>query len=225
MAVSSQVDSWRPEWYDRYSSRDTLRLARRVLETAQKHLAPESRLLDIGCGDGLLTVVLQDQCSQVVGVDKSPAMVNAARKRGCSDVREADGSNLQAAGIGAEEFDLIFSNDAIHAAILYVSKRYRPDGQMISPWYFPTAEEYREVLERNGFRDCQVEVEAVVVPLSISLREFLESVLFGFVADWADAPTQKKIFDEVEEIVGPVVCRHGVFYCENVYLHVLAYKA
>ena len=49
-------------------------------------LAPKARerILDLGCGDGVLTKHLMDLGCDVLGVDASPAMVEAAQVRGVS---------------------------------------------------------------------------------------------------------------------------------------------
>ena len=43
---------------------------------------PGERVLDLGCGDGALTAKLVASGAQVLGVDASPAMVEATRARG-----------------------------------------------------------------------------------------------------------------------------------------------
>ena len=54
-------------------------------------LAPVAgeRVLDLGCGDGALTVKLLEAGCRVLGVDASAEMVAAARQRGI-DAREVD---------------------------------------------------------------------------------------------------------------------------------------
>lgn len=67
------------------------------------------RILDLGCGDGILTQVLVDAGAEVIAVDASESMVAAARERGLV-ASVADGEKL---GF-SEEFDAVFSNAALH---------------------------------------------------------------------------------------------------------------
>src|SRR5206468_8391394 len=67
------------------------------------------RVLDLGCGDGVLTKRLVDLGCQVVGVDASADMISAAKALGL-DARVMDGHALQFNG----EFDAVFSNAALH---------------------------------------------------------------------------------------------------------------
>lgn len=70
---------------------------------------PGERILDLGCGDGMLTQTLAACGATVVGVDADKAMVAAAREKGL-DARVMDARQLNFAG----EFDAVFSNAALH---------------------------------------------------------------------------------------------------------------
>jgi SAM-dependent methyltransferase len=70
---------------------------------------PGERILDLGCGDGVLTVKIAEAGADVIGVDASPAMIDAAKALGL-DARVMDG---QALSFGPE-FDAVFTNAALH---------------------------------------------------------------------------------------------------------------
>ena len=90
-------------------------------------------VLDLGCGDGALTLRLVEAGARVVGVDASADMVRAARGRGI-DARQADGTAL--AFVAA--FDAVFSNAALHwmtrpdAVIAGVARALRPQGRFVA---------------------------------------------------------------------------------------------
>ena len=70
---------------------------------------PGEAILDLGCGDGVLTEKLVTAGATVVGIDVDKAMVAAATERGL-DARVMDARQLDFAGA----FDAVFSNAALH---------------------------------------------------------------------------------------------------------------
>jgi predicted TPR repeat methyltransferase len=78
---------------------------------------PTETILDLGCGDGVLTKDLEKMCAHVVGVDASANMIEKAKDLGCKDARVVDGHDL-AAWFDNEnieqhingKFDAVFSN-------------------------------------------------------------------------------------------------------------------
>ena len=126
--IASQT--WDPERYAR-NARFVSDLAAAVVGL----LAPEpgERILDLGCGDGVLTAKLGAMGCNVVGVDGSAAQIEAARKLGL-DARVMDGEKLSFDG----EFDAVFSNAALHwmrnpeAVISGVWRALRPNGRFVA---------------------------------------------------------------------------------------------
>jgi len=97
------------------------------------HPQPEERILDLGCGDGLLTEKLVAAGAQVVGVDSSADMVAAARQRGI-DARVMDATKLTF----DQEVDAVFSNAVLHwikrdpdAAIASAYRALRRPGRFV----------------------------------------------------------------------------------------------
>jgi SAM-dependent methyltransferase len=67
------------------------------------------RILDLGCGDGVLTLKLKTFGCDVLGVDASPDLLQAAQALGL-ETRLIDGHDLPF----HHEFDAVFSNAALH---------------------------------------------------------------------------------------------------------------
>ncbi|KAJ1987008.1 hypothetical protein H4R33_003077 [Dimargaris cristalligena] len=244
-------DHWKPQLYQQEAS-FVPALTESIVSRLQPHLNSEVTLLDLGCGDGVLTRTLQSQCARVVGVDMSSAMIEAARINGCQDARVADGSNLRAAQVGDGEFDVVFSNAAlhwmkrdpgqvvrevnrslrpsgmfigemgghlnvaaIHATLIDVVNRHGQDGEALSPWFFPTEQEYRTLLEQNGFQVQYIELVPRITALPGDVRGWLNTFAAPFVEGFDTLEEREKILDEVQEILRPVTQRpggHSVMY-------------
>src|SRR5580704_9095882 len=65
---------------------------------------PGERILDLGCGDGVLTAKIAATGATIVAVDAAPDMVAAAKARGL-DARVVPGQSLAF----EREFDAVFS--------------------------------------------------------------------------------------------------------------------
>jgi SAM-dependent methyltransferase len=72
---------------------------------------PGELILDVGCGDGVLTERIVGAGAHVIGIDSSEEMVEAARARGI-DAFVADAEQMDVERFGA--FDAVFSNAALH---------------------------------------------------------------------------------------------------------------
>jgi len=98
-------------------------------------LAPKrgERILDLGCGDGVLTKTLADLGCDVVGVDSSVGQVEAARALGL-DARVMPAEDLPF----DQEFDAVFSNAVLHwirradPMIAGVHRALKPGGRFVA---------------------------------------------------------------------------------------------
>jgi len=165
---------------------------------------PGERILDLGCGDGALTVNLVKAGAVVVGVDGAPDFVRAASELGL-DARLHDGEALPF----EREFDAVFSNAALHwmtnpeAVVAGVAKALKPGGRFVGefgghgnvaaivtamvaaararnadsslafPWYFPTPDAYRQLLESAGFVVDRMSHFARPTPLPTGIEPWL----------------------------------------------------
>jgi len=198
--------------------------------------SPNERILDLGCGDGVLTKQLADLGVNVVGLDSAPDLLAAARTLGL-DARCGDAQSLDF----DREFDAVFSNAALHwmldpdavihgvaralkpggrfvgefggfgnvAAITVASvavlKRHGVDGVARIPWYFPTAEEYRERLEAHGFSVDAIDLIPRPTRLPTDLRGWLETFWESFLNALPESRRETALA-EVEDLLRPALC-------------------
>lgn len=108
--VTTERDTWNPAQYERFrTEREQPFHDLAALITRR----PAGRVVDLGCGTGLLTAALHDQlgATETVGVDLSDAMLERARAIDAPGVRFVHGD------IGDWEpdraFDVVFSNAAL----------------------------------------------------------------------------------------------------------------
>lgn len=123
----------------RWNAGDYASNARFVVDMAASlvdWLAPQAgeKILDLGCGDGVMTEKLAASGAEVRGVDASPEMVAAAAERGV-DAQVMDGAQLDF----DTEFDAVFSNAALHwmkrdpdAVVRGVQRALKPGGRFVA---------------------------------------------------------------------------------------------
>ena len=99
-------DNWKAEDYA-FHARFVSDLSQEVI----RDLSPQQgeTILDLGCGDGVLSREIMRQGCNVIGVDSSPDFVSAAHSIGV-DARLCDAQSIEFDG----EFDAVFSNAALH---------------------------------------------------------------------------------------------------------------
>lgn len=114
---------------------------------------PGEDILDLGCGDGALTVRLADRGARVTGLEPAPDFVRAARRRGLSVLAQDAHTPF-----GKERFDAVFSNAALHWM--------RDPGRVFANVFAALRPGGRFVAEQGGFGI----VAAVVTALAAAIE-------------------------------------------------------
>ncbi len=104
--TQSRTQSWDPARYQANAGFVPV-LGKPVVELATPRTG--ERVLDLGCGDGVLTEEIVSLGCSVTGVDASPEQIAAARARGLN-AEVMDGQELPFDAA----FDLVLSNAALH---------------------------------------------------------------------------------------------------------------
>ena len=124
------AQTWNTAGYDRHA-RFVTDLGMPVLEL----LAPQrgEHILDLGCGDGVLSKKISDLGCEVMGLDSSADFVDAARRLGL-EVVEKSAYDMDF----GPRFDAVFSNAALHwmkdadRVIGNVARALRPKGRFVA---------------------------------------------------------------------------------------------
>ena len=228
---SNSTQNWNPADYSK-NARFVSDLGLPVVEL----LAPQAheRILDLGCGDGALTIKLAQMGCTVVGADASAAMVAAAQELGL-DAHVVDAHALAF----DREFDAVFSNAALHwmkqpeAVIAGVWRALKPGGRFVAemgghgnvaaivhalesalavrgmtvanPWYFPRPQAYRELLQTQGFIVDSIALIPRPTLLPGDVGAWIETLAQPFLANVA-LTDRPQLLAEVVDALRPVLC-------------------
>lgn len=174
------TQTWDPLAYERHGA-FVHKLAGGVLEWLDPQ--PGEYVLDLGCGDGQLTLRIAESGAHVLGVDASAEMVVAARERGI----EAEHARAEELPFRDATFDAVFSNAVLHwvrdqdAMMRQVHRVLKPGGRFVAEMgghgnVSAIHVALTAVLDRYGFGDRERGVN--YYPSTDSYRERLR--LHGF---------------------------------------------
>ena len=230
MSEENIATQWDPVGYDQ-NARFVSDLGEPVLQLMNPKAG--EMVLDLGCGDGELTLKLMDAGCHVIAVDSSPAMVESSLAKGIN-ARVMDGQHLEFEGA----FDAVFSNAALHwmtqprEVIAGVKRVLKPTGRFVAemggqgnvvsvlaaltkvrqrrglapvnPWYFPSVEEYRQLLEEAGFHVPVIQLIPRPTVLPGKLRGWLETFAGSFLS--TEGAEREEMIAEVTEELAPTLC-------------------
>lgn len=219
---------WDPRQYAQHAG-FVPQLGMEVLEL----LAPKAGeyILDLGCGDGVLSTRLLEAGCRVLAVDASPEMVAAANARGL-DAHVCDGESLEF----NRQFDAVFSNAALHwmrdpqRVIGGVWRSLKPGGRFVaefgakgnvsgivtalesvlaehgieasSPWYFPEPQDYRALLAACGFDVTRLEAFERPTLLPGDVGSWLETFAQAYFTN-VSAKEKNEVVNEVVTKLSP----------------------
>ena len=216
-------------------------------------LAPEAgeEIVDIGCGDGVLTAEIAATGARVTGVEPDPDLAAAARGRGIT-VLEQDAH----APFGEARFDAAVSNAALHwmrdpAAVFgNVHRALRPGGRFAaeqggfgnvaavtvaltaaleagghpvppSPWDFPTPARQAERLATAGFTVERIDLIPRPTPLPTGFEGWLATFAPPFLSG-LDADARASVTADTVRRLAPLVDETGGAVADYVRLRFLA---
>ena len=228
---SSNTQHWNPEQYAK-NARFVSDLGMPVVELLSPQ--PGESILDLGCGDGALTIKLAELGCKLVGVDSSAEMVSATKSLGL-DAYVMNGHSLSF----SNEFDAVFSNAALHwmkhpeSVIAGAWRALKPGGRFVAefgghgnvativnaiksalisrgaavngPWFFPRPEEYRALLEASGFIVDTIELIPRPTPLPGDVGGWLETFAQSYTSV-LPAADRPGFIAEVVEALRPALC-------------------
>ena len=129
----------------------------------------ELEIIDLGCGDGTLTVEMAKFAKMVIGVDYNPEILASARQRidrlGLKNV-SLIAENVSQLSIPDESLDVVFFSQSLHhledpqSGFIEASRILRPGGQVLVMELATHSEEW--VLEKLGHKWLGFEKETLL---------------------------------------------------------------
>jgi SAM-dependent methyltransferase len=238
------VQRWQADDYA-VKGRFVSELARPVIDL----LAPRKgeRILDLGCGDGVLTEAIAASRADVLGADLSEELLAAAVAKGLK-VRRVDGHAIPFEA----EFDGVFTNAALHwmrnpeLVIAGVHRALRPRGRFVGEFgghgnvaaiatarravgalhggdpdkVAPWFFPYKRLLGQGGFMVKSIVLVPRPTPLDIGMTGWLETFGRSFFEQFEEP---EQIFTEVIELLRPSLCdTDGVWTADHIRLRFAA---
>lgn len=229
--MSSTTQHWNPAQYAK-NARFVSDLGMPVVDLLSPQRG--ENILDLGCGDGALTTKLVEFGCAVVGVDSSSEMIAAARSLGLN-AHVMDGQALRFVHAFDAVFSnaaLHWMKNPEHV-IAGVWHALKPGGRFVgecggygnvasiisalesalcargkrvtNPWFFPRSEDYRRLLEAQGFEIKTLALIPRPTLLSGDIRGWLETFAQPYMAG-LPATQRQAVMSEVVEALRPVLC-------------------
>ncbi|KAI1392348.1 S-adenosyl-L-methionine-dependent methyltransferase [Hypoxylon trugodes] len=199
---SNKTDIWSADAYGTTVAPFVAALTNKIVAWLEPQ--PQDEILDVGCGEGVLTAKIAPHVKRIVGVDASPNMIESFNKTFPGvDARVVDCRHLDKdQSLCNASFNKVFSNAALHWILRDENTRtnaikgcfdaLKPGGLLVSesgalgnvaevhaaiigalvhqgipveaarnasPWWFPSLDAMKNLVESQGFKWLKGEVE------------------------------------------------------------------
>ncbi|KAJ3001890.1 UNVERIFIED_CONTAM: hypothetical protein HDU68_006587, partial [Siphonaria sp. JEL0065] len=105
------------------------------------------------------------------------------------------------------EFGGFLNVGTVHAALINGLIKRGYDGRAISPWYYPSPQEYRLILEKSGFTDIQIaHVGRPTVLPQTGLKGWLDTFSMAFMDVLPNDVERESFKNEIVEQLRPICC-------------------
>ena len=212
---------------------------------------PGEAILDLGCGDGVLTARIAVAGAEVTGLEPDADMVARARARGLAVIQQ-DAHDPFGSGL----YDAVFSNAALHwmrepqRVLVNARAALKPGGRFVaeqggfgnvaavvtalnaslesaghpvppSPWDFPSPAAQRARLEAAGFGVTQIDLIPRPTPLPTGIAGWLATFGAPFMPG-LDAEARAAVIADTERRLTHLRDESGTWYADYVRLRFAA---
>jgi 2-polyprenyl-3-methyl-5-hydroxy-6-metoxy-1,4-benzoquinol methylase len=148
-----------------------------------------ARVLDFGCGTGLLTARMAEHGANVVGLDRSPAMIDVLRDKAVPGVSAVCGDLAELAGrepLRSRSFDLITCSSVCAflpdypAAVAQMVELLVPGGLFVQwDWEWDPGSDEPMGLTRDAIREALAAAALVDVQVGVGFEEPVEQFVMA----------------------------------------------
>jgi len=210
-----------------YRDKDYTGEAAFIRSLIESHRPGARTLLDLGCGTGRHASLLAASGYDVVGVDRSPAMLTEARSRASAGRTEYFEGDLCSVRLG-REFDVVVSlfhvmsyqttNAELAAALATVRAHLAPGGLFIFDcWYGPAVLNLRPAVRILRLEDAATQVTRLAEPtvhpnenvVDVQYQVFVKDKQTGAVSELEEKHRMRYLFaPEVELMLASAGLAH-----------------